>query len=217
MGNCLSNTKHHVLAAEPPGDNIPTHEQLAAQTHFSVDEVYALEELFKDLSNSIHRDGVIHKDEFAYALFKAQNHSNIFAEKVFELFDTKKNDVIGFDEFVFALSVFHPKAPVQEKAVFAFRIYDLDNTGHIERGEIQRFLAALLKDNPAIDLDDAHLSALIDNTFKEADLAGDGHISPDEWQILVQKHPNVISYMTLPVLKELTKKYPSFVFNENRK
>lgn len=44
----------------------------------------------------------------------------------------------------------------------AFRIYDLDNTGHIERGEIQRFLVALLKDNPAIDLDDAHLSVLID-------------------------------------------------------
>jgi len=54
-------------------------------------------------------------------------------------------------------------------------------------------------------------------TFKEADLAGDGHISPDEWQILVQKHPSMINYMTLPVLKELTKKYPSFVFNENRK
>ena len=54
-------------------------------------------------------------------------------------------------------------------------------------------------------------------TFEEADLAGDGHISPEEWQILVKKHPNMIKYMTLPVLKELTKKYPSFVFNENRK
>lgn len=218
MGNCFSPaTDHQATATDSSSSTVPSHEQLAAQTHFSVDEVYALEELFESLSNSIHRDGVIHKDEFAYALFKAQNHSNIFAEKVFELFDTKKNDVIGFDEFVGALSVFHPKAPLQEKANFAFRIYDLDNTGHIERGEIQRFLVALLKDNPAIDLDDAHLNALIDRTFKEADLAGDGHISPEEWQILVHKHPNMINYMTLPVLKELTKKYPSFVFNENRK
>jgi len=28
------------------------------------------------------QDGVIHKDEFAFALFKSQNHSNIFADKV---------------------------------------------------------------------------------------------------------------------------------------
>lgn len=53
-------------------------------------------------------------------------------------------------------------------------------------------------------------------TFQEADLAGDGHISPEEWQVLVNKHPTMLSYMTLSVLKELTKKYPSFVFNENR-
>lgn len=56
---------------------------------------------------------------------------------------------------------------VLEHAV-AFRIYDLDNTGHIERGEIQRFLVALLKDNPAIDLDDAHLNALIDQVCEAA-------------------------------------------------
>lgn len=186
---------------------------LAAQTHFSYDEVCALKELFKRLSNSLHHDGLIHRDEFAYAIFKTQNQSNLFTDKVFQVFDIKQNDVIDFDEFVRSLSVFHPNAPLAEKAGFAFRIYDLDNTGWIEPGEIKRFLAALLKDNPAITLDEAEIDSIVDQTFAEADVAGDGHISSQEWQQLVQRSPDIISYMTLPVLKQVTAKYPSFLFN----
>ena len=44
--------------------------------------------------------------------------------QVFELFDTKKNDVIGFDEFVRALSVFHPNAPAPEKADCKSRFFE---------------------------------------------------------------------------------------------
>ena len=38
------------------------------------------------------------------------------AVQVFELFDIKQNHVIEFGEFVRSLSVFHPKAPLPEKA-----------------------------------------------------------------------------------------------------
>lgn len=46
-------------------------------------------------------------------------------------------------------------------------MYDLDNTGYIERDEVQRFLVALLKDNPAIDLDDMQLNAIIDQVCSD--------------------------------------------------
>ena len=38
----------------------------------------------------------------------------------------------------------------------------------------------------------------------------------DEWLTLVRSNPGIISYMTLPVLKEVTTKYPSFLFNDSR-
>ena len=74
-----------------------------------------MRELYEKLSNELHHDGLIHKDELAWALFKAHK-DNLFVDRVFELFDMKRNNVIEFGEFVRSLSVFHPDAPLEEKA-----------------------------------------------------------------------------------------------------
>ena len=42
-------------------------------------------------------------------------------------------------------------------------------------------------------------------TFEEADLAGDGIISREEWHTLVINSPDVIGYMTLPVLDQASR------------
>lgn len=41
----------------------------------------ALAELYAQISNELHQDNLIHKDEFMWALFKA-NRDNLFAERV---------------------------------------------------------------------------------------------------------------------------------------
>ncbi|KAK2075838.1 hypothetical protein QBZ16_001579 [Prototheca wickerhamii] len=121
----------------------------------------------------------------------------------------KQNQVVDFEEFVKSLSIFHPDTPLEEKAAFAFKIYDIGHTGAIEPSELKRFLVATMAENPDIDFDEAALEAIVNTTLAEVDLAGDGRINPEEWLALVRRNPDVISFMNLPVLQELTSRFPA--------
>uniref|UniRef100_A0A7N0U6W5 Calcineurin B-like protein n=1 Tax=Kalanchoe fedtschenkoi TaxID=63787 RepID=A0A7N0U6W5_KALFE len=203
MGCACSKTKRHTPGYEEPS-------LLSAETPFSVSEVEALYELFKKLSSSIINDGLIHKEEFQLALFRNRNRKNLFADRIFDLFDVKRNGVIEFGEFVRSLGVFHPDAPVSAKVKFAFRIYDLRRTGFIEREELKEMVLALLQESDLLLSDDV-IETIVDKTFSDADTNGDGRIDEDEWTDFVSKHPTLIKNMTLPYLKDVTLAFPSFV------
>ncbi|XP_021748650.1 calcineurin B-like protein 4 isoform X2 [Chenopodium quinoa] len=166
---------------------------LAADTVFTVDEVDLLFDLFNKLSNSVVKDG--------------------FIQKMFDLFDVNQNGCIEFGEFVQSLSVFHPSTPDKDKMKYAFRLYDLRGTGYIEHEELKEMVVALLQES------DMHLSsdiveAIVDTTFKETDLKGDGKIDMEEWEEYVAKNPKLLTNMTLPYLMDVNLAFPSFVMNK---
>ncbi|OEL20525.1 Calcineurin B-like protein 5 [Dichanthelium oligosanthes] len=198
------------LAAETSCEKVdlPDFVNIATGKPFTVSEVEALYDLFRKISNSIVKDNLIHKEEFHLALFRNKKKQNLFVDRVFDLFDQKRNGVVEFGEFVRSLSVFHPDAPEEQKVAFAFKLYDLRQTGFIERNELKEMVLALL------DESDLHITSdAVDIIVDRADTKGDGRIDEEEWIEFAKDNPYVLRNMTLPYLKDITMVFPSFVIH----
>ncbi|WCJ39552.1 calcineurin B-like protein 10 [Euphorbia peplus] len=186
--------------------------RIARTTLFSVNEIEALLDLFKKLSCSIIDDGLIHKEELQLALLSTPAGKNLFLDRIFDLFDEKRNGVIEFEEFVHSLNIFHPFASTDDKIDFAFRLYDLRQTGYIEREEVMQMLTAIFEES-GVQLSEVYLQDIIDKTFEDADADKDGKINKEEWRAFVVRHPALLKNMTLPNLKDITTVFTSFIFN----
>ena len=91
-------------------------------------------------------------------------------------------------------------------------MYDLQDTGEINRDDVRRMLEAVLSQSTSMSLTAKEIEAAVNKTFEDCDLTKNGVISLKEFESLVEKNDKVIANMTMPRLQRLTKEYPEFLF-----
>lgn len=133
--------------------------------------------------------GTIERDEF---LSLPQVSSNPLATRMIAIFDEDGGGSVDFQEFVSGLSAFSSRGSKEEKLRFAFKVYDIDRDGYISNGELFVVLKMMVGSN----LKDGQLQQIVDKTIMEADLDGDGKISFEEFEKMVE-NTDVSNSMTL--------------------
>ncbi|KAL3171578.1 hypothetical protein MRX96_013775 [Rhipicephalus microplus] len=114
--------------------------RLAKETYFTEKEVRQWYKGFlKDCPN-----GLLTEQGFLriYKQFFPRGDPSKFASLVFRVFDENKDGSIEFEEFIRALSV-TSRGNVEEKLLWAFKLYDVDNDGFITREEMYNIVDAI--------------------------------------------------------------------------
>ena len=192
--------------------------RLTSYLPFAVEEVDA-EVLAKVFRKAAGSNRVLSRSQFADALQRLSQFGaaqrlahTAFADRLFELFDTKKNGHLDIEEFILGIAPLC-KNDVDAKLELAFQAYDTQGTGYISKEEMhdwfQRSYLAGFKAIRAIHSEGMeHVSewdiekhafnlatTFADKAFEHADIGRDGMLSKDEFKRYARENPRVTAVL----------------------
>jgi Ca2+-binding EF-hand superfamily protein len=140
--------KPHMMS---PSIDAALKRRLVSETNMEMEEIEALWDQFTCLAGTEWTDdtcGVgwaIDRREFNHAFIPRYNSfvaaPNLIYDRIFAYYDTDKNGLVGFDEWVKGLDGMHT-TDVDVKARIVFNGYDIDGDGYISRKDVLRIFRA---------------------------------------------------------------------------
>lgn len=170
--------------------------RLAKETYFTEKEVRQWYKGFlKDCPN-----GLLTEQGFLriYKQFFPRGDPSKFASLVFRVFDENKDGSIEFEEFIRALSV-TSRGNVEEKLLWAFKLYDVDNDGFITREEMYNIVDAIYEMLGSQEKEDEEDDprARVDRIFEQLDKNQDNKLSLEEFREGSKRDPKIVQALSL--------------------
>ncbi|XP_077066017.1 guanylate cyclase activator 1g [Siphateles boraxobius] len=140
--------------------------------------------------------GALHLHEFR-KIFGVQSTSEdeaLYMETLFKSFDTNRDDVIDFMEFVAAVHLVL-RGNLEDRLKWSFKVYDRDDSGKLDKQEVKRIIriiCQLKKNNSNMTPDE-----ICDRIFELLDENKDGHISLSEFMEGAQKEAWIMDLLKL--------------------
>merc|ERR1711892_453529 len=112
---------------------------------------------------------------------------NPFATNMCRVF-AEGSSVMHFEQFLDMMSVMSVSAPVEVKAEWAFKLFDINQDGYLDKYDIKEVVNSV-SDN---ELGDEQVSSVAEKVLKETDINNTGRISLTEFKQIVTKSPDFI-------------------------
>ncbi|NWT17761.1 CIB1 protein, partial [Vireo altiloquus] len=118
--------------------------------------------------------------------------ANPFQDRICHVFSTSetRDDSMSFEDFLDMLSVFSDSATSDVKSYYAFRIFDFDDDGTLDRKDLEQLVNCLTGKGEESGLSRAEMEQLIQNILEESDIDKDGTINLSEFQHVVSRSPD---------------------------
>ncbi|XP_022192235.2 EF-hand calcium-binding domain-containing protein 1-like [Nilaparvata lugens] len=185
---------------------------LRRQTHFSRQEIDALCRVYKKLVTSASsrrlqsNNGQNNKSSgiassqaanegLSRVMFRELLHNTfdvvteeVLMERIFSAFDRQAAGWLRLEDWLLGLSVFL-RGTLEERALFAFHVYDLNNDGFISREEMFLLLRNSLVKHPQDDDPDEGVKDLVELAVRKMDADRDGRLSQQDFRAAIAQEP----------------------------
>ncbi|QSL66507.1 hypothetical protein MERGE_000887 [Pneumocystis wakefieldiae] len=145
--------------------------------------------------------GQLCKEDFQgiYKQFFPFGDPSSFAGYVFNVFDSDNNGTIDFKEFICALSI-TSRGRLEEKLMWAFRLYDINNDGLITKKEMLQIVGAIYKmvgNMVKLPEDEDTPEKRVNKIFKMMDKDCDGYLTLEEFREGSKKDSTIVQALSL--------------------
>uniref|UniRef100_A0A670ZHM1 Calcium and integrin binding 1 n=1 Tax=Pseudonaja textilis TaxID=8673 RepID=A0A670ZHM1_PSETE len=100
---------------------------------------------------------------------------------------------LSFEDFLDLLSVFSDSATPEVKSHYAFRLFDFDDDGTLDKKDLEKLVNSLTGEGEDSRLSLVEMEQLIQNILEESDIDKDGTINLSEFQHIISRSPDFTS------------------------